>query len=148
MNWTRRKHLQKKAPVFFLYFYARVSHLRQLLWNLGLKEISGFPSSPIYLVKSLTSTALSLFGSIFVKHIHLNRKTLHMYECGSRVLILYHELKSIPWVMSIPWSLANTRSLCLHHDSFSLPRVQVDCMIPSLYHEPKSDKGQSIANGT
>ena len=36
------------------------SHFKQLLQNPGLKEMSGFPSSPIYSVKNLRYTALKI----------------------------------------------------------------------------------------
>ena len=48
----------KNAPHFFIAPWQGSSHLRQLLQNPWLKEMSGVSSSPIYSVKNLRSTAL------------------------------------------------------------------------------------------
>ena len=47
-----------------------------------------------------------------------------LYMCDSRVPILYHESKSIPCVLSIPWFHVYTMSLCQYHESMSIPWVQ------------------------
>ena len=49
----------KKGTIFFIPRKG-FSHFRQGLQNPGLKEISGFPSSPIYSVRNLRSTALAV----------------------------------------------------------------------------------------
>ena len=48
----------KQPQFFFINPRQRFSHLKQLLQNPGLKEMSGFPSSSIYSVENLRSTAL------------------------------------------------------------------------------------------
>ena len=45
-------NINKKTYFFYYYSKAGFSHFRQILQNLGLKEMSGFPSSPMYSVKT------------------------------------------------------------------------------------------------
>ena len=70
---------------------------------------------------------------------------------NSRVPILYHESKSIQWVLvytmssslyhefkSIPWVLLYTISPSLFHDSKSIPWILLYTMSLSVYNESKS----------
>ena len=52
--------------------------------------------------------------------------------------ILYHESKSIPLVLSIPWVQVYTMSPCLYHDSMFIPLVHVYTMSPWKFHESMS----------
>ena len=71
-RWTEPQgSIYKKGTYFFFIPRQGFSLLRQLLLNPRLKEMSGFPSSPIYLVKNLRSTALQ------VELIGIFNKTLH-----------------------------------------------------------------------
>ena len=56
--------ITKKALNFFMTHMQGFSHFRQLLQNHGLKEMRGFPSSLIYSVKNLRSTALWFWGTL------------------------------------------------------------------------------------
>ena len=47
-------------------------------------------------------------------------------SCDSGVPILYHESKSIPWVLSISRVLVYTMSPCQYHDFMSIPWVLVN----------------------
>ena len=58
-----------------------------------------------------------------------------MYVCDSGVPILYHESKSILWVLSIPWIYIYTISFCKYHESLPKPRAHVNTIGPCLYHE-------------
>ena len=55
------------------------------------------------------------------------RATLNplLYVCDSRVPILYHESKSIPWVLSVPWLNIYIMSPCQYHESMFIPWVHV-----------------------
>ena len=72
-----------------------------------------------------------------------------LYLCDSGVPILYHESKSIPWVLSISWIYIYTMSPCQYHESMYLSWVLannmtiswVNTMSPCLYNE-------SISRGT
>ena len=65
--------------------------------------------------------------------------------CNSGVPILYHESKSIPWVLSIPWVYiytmspwqyhVYTMSPCPYQEFMSIPWVLVNSMHPYQYHE-------------
>ena len=48
------------------------------------------------------------------------------YVCDSRIPILNHESKSIPWVLSIPWVHVYSMSTCQYHESMSIPWVLVN----------------------
>ena len=58
--------------------------------------------------------------------------------CDSGILILYHESKSIPWVLSIPWVYIYTMSLCLYQESMSITRVHINIISPCPYHRSMS----------
>ena len=51
-------NINKKETIFCIIPRQGFSHFRQLLQNPGLKEMKGYPSSAIYLVNKLWSTAL------------------------------------------------------------------------------------------
>ena len=70
-----------------------------------------------------------------------------LYVSDSRVPIIYHESKSLPWVQVytvsptlyhepkfLPWAQVYTMSPSLYHESKFIPWVQVNTMNPSLYH--------------
>ena len=55
------------------------------------------------------------------------------YVCDSGGLILYHQSKSIPWVLSIPWVHVNKSCPWHYHESISIPQVLANNMtIPSV----------------
>ena len=45
------------------------------------------------------------------------------YVCCSGTPIQYHESKSTPWVLSIPWVHVFNMRPCQYHESMSIPRV-------------------------
>ena len=59
-SWTEPQgNIYKKSTIlFFIIPRQGFFHFWKLLQNPGLKEMSGFPSSPIYLVRNWRSTAL------------------------------------------------------------------------------------------
>ena len=65
-----------------------------------------------------------------------------LHVCDLGLPILYHESKSIPWLLPIPWVHVYTMSPCQYHESksipwmFPIPRVHVNNM--SQYSELKS----------
>ena len=75
-----------------------LSHFRQLLENLGLKEMSDFPRCPIYSVKNLRSTAL------FEKNFHLHPRIIFYKNVQSwlkKVISFFFMFKiwaSVDWI--------------------------------------------------
>ena len=57
------------------------------------------------------------------------------YMWDSGVLILYHESKSIPWVLSVPLVHINNMSPCQYQGSMSIPWVLANNMSQCLYHK-------------
>ena len=58
-RWNKsQRNIYKKKYIDFIIPRPGFSHFRQLLQIPGLKEMSGFPRSPIYSVNNLRSTAL------------------------------------------------------------------------------------------
>ena len=77
------------------------------------------------------------------------RTTLGRLVCVCLGLtILYHESKSIPFVLSIPWvhgyRHVSTMSPCLYHESMSVIWVHVYTMSPCLYNEFMSIPGVHV----
>ena len=59
------------------------------------------------------------------------------YVSDSKVPILHHVSKFIPWVL-LPWVQVYTMSLNRYHQSKSIPWIQVYTMSLSPYHDSKS----------
>ena len=55
--------------------------------------------------------------------------------CDEGLYILYHESKSVPWVLSIPWVHIYTMTPCVYHELLFIPSVHIDTMSPCLYHK-------------
>ena len=98
----------------------------------------------------LTSWNNSLMGRYLIFKVQLSwiimlykipahRKYLALlYMCDSGVLILYHEFKSISFVLSIPWVHVYTMIPCLYHWSMSIPGDLSNYNSHCPYHEPRN----------
>ena len=86
---------------------------------------------------------IKYLSAVKKKNLACGKHFALLYVCDSRVPILYHVSKSIPWVLSIPWVHVYTMSLCqyhesMYHESMSIPWVHVYTMSPCLYYESMS----------